>query len=113
MTMGAVILDPGQFSERLDLEMRADTGEGHGGIVPGFAAVTSLWARIEPVAVQEDERADAEVFTVTHRVWIRFREDIVAGMRFRKGARIFAIRAFHDPDETRRYLVCRCAEDGQ
>jgi SPP1 family predicted phage head-tail adaptor len=111
--MGAVILDPGQFSERLDLEMRADTGDGHGGIVPGFALVTSLWARIEPVTAGEEERADAEVFTVTHRIWIRFREDIAAGMRFRKGLRLFAIRSFHDPDETRRYLVCRSTEDGR
>ncbi|MDW5314483.1 phage head closure protein [Rhizobium sp. PL01] len=111
--MGAVILDPGQFSERLDLEMRADARDGHGGIVPGFAPVTSLWARIEPVAAGEEERADAEVFTVTHRIWIRFREDIAAGMRFRKGTRVFAIRGFHDPDETRRYLVCRCMEDGR
>ncbi|WP_426123454.1 phage head closure protein [Pararhizobium sp. PWRC1-1] len=111
--MGAVTFDPGQLSARLDLEMRSDAGDGQGGIVPGFALVTSLWARIEPVAVTEEEWADAEVFIVTHRIWIRFREDIAAGMRFRKGTRVFAVRAFHDPDETRRYLVCRCTEDGR
>lgn len=111
--MRAVIFDPGQLSVRLDLEMRADASDGQGGIVAGFAPVTSLWARIEHVSVSEEERADAEMFTVTHRIWIRFREDIAAGMRFCKGARIFTIRAFHDPDETRRYLVCRCAEEGR
>ncbi|WP_428427991.1 phage head closure protein [Pararhizobium sp.] len=111
--MGAIIFDPGQLSVRLDLEMRNDAGDGQGGIVPGFALVTSLWARIEPVAITEEERADAEMFIVTHRIWIRFREDIAAGMRFRKGTRIFTVRACHDPDETRRYLVCRCAEDGR
>ena len=111
--MGAVTFDPGQLSARLELEMRADAGDGQGGIVPGFSLVTSLWARIEPVLVNEEERADAEVFIVTHRIWTRFREDIAAGMRFRKGARIFTVRTFHDPDETRRYLVCRCTEDGR
>jgi SPP1 family predicted phage head-tail adaptor len=111
--MGAITLDPGQLSSRLDLEIRSDAGDGQGGIVPSFSPVTSLWARIEPVSVSEEERADAEVFIVTHRIWIRFREDIAAEMRFRKGARVFTVRAFHDPDETRRYLVCRCVEEGQ
>lgn len=111
--MGTVTLDPGQLSVRLELEMRDDADDGQGGIVPGFALVTSLWARIEPVSVSEEERADAEMFIVTHRIWIRFREDIAAGMRFRKGTRVFAVRTFHDPDETRRYLVCRCTEDGR
>lgn len=111
--MGAVTFDPGQLSARLELEMRADAGDGQGGIVPDFAPVTSLWARIEPVSVYEEERADAEVFIVTHRIWIRFREDIAAGIRFCKGTRMFTIRAFHDPDETGRYLVCRCTEEGR
>lgn len=111
--MGSIIVDPGQLSARLDLEMRHDAGDGQGGVVPDFALVTSLWARIEPVSVSGEEQADAEMFTVTHRIWIRFREDVAAGMRFRKGTRLFTVRAFHDPDETRRYLVCRCAEDGR
>jgi len=106
-----MILDPGQMSARLDLEMRSDVGDGQGGIVQGFVAVASLWARIEPVAMAKEERADAAVFTVTHRIWIRFRDDIEAGMRFRKGGRIFTVRAFYDPDETRRYVVCRCVEE--
>ena len=41
------------------------------------------------------------MFTLTHRIWLRFRSDVQAGMRFRKGTRIFAIGAWHDPDETR------------
>ncbi|URK88209.1 phage head closure protein [Rhizobium sp. RCAM05350] len=101
------------MSARLDLEMRDDVGDSQGGIVPGFAPVTSLWARIEPVSVNEEEQADETVFTVTHRIWIRFHEDVQAGMRFRKGMRVFTVRTFHDPDETRRYLVCHCTEDGR
>jgi len=111
--MGAAILDPGQMSARLDLEMRDDMSDGQGGIVPGFVAVASLWARIEPVSMGEEERADEDVFAVTHRIWVRFRDDIRAGMRFHKGGRVFTVRAFYDPDETRRYLVCRCLEEGQ
>lgn len=106
-------VDPGQLSDRLDLEMRDDVSDGQGGIVAGFALVTSLWARVEPVSVTHEEQADAAVFTVTHRISIRFRADLQAGMRFCKGARVFTIQAFHDPDESRRYLVCRCTEEGR
>ena len=69
--------------------MREEVSDGQGGAVTGFAVVTSLWARIVPVSARDEERADEEVFTVTHRIWIRFREDLVAGMRFRKGGRLF------------------------
>ncbi|WP_275789819.1 phage head closure protein [Pararhizobium gei] len=110
--MGGLPLDPGMMSARLDLEMRDDVSDGQGGIVPAFVPVTSVWARIEPVTLKQEERAGEEVFSVTHRLWIRFREDLAAGMRFRKGGRVFALKAFHDPDETRRYIVCACVEEG-
>jgi head-tail adaptor len=32
-------------------------------------------------------------------------------MRFALGSRVFAIQTAHDPDETRRYLVCMVKED--
>jgi len=107
------MLDPGQLSARLELEMPVPVSDGQGGIVPGYAIVTSLWARIEPVSMPDREQADMAVFSITHRISIRFRDDVTAGMRFRKGPRLFCIRAHFDPDETRRYLVCRCEEDGK
>ena len=51
--------------------------------------------------------------TITHRVWLAYRGDIAAGMRFRKGRRILAIRAVMDPVETRRFIVCRCEEESR
>jgi SPP1 family predicted phage head-tail adaptor len=111
--MGAVMFDPGRLSARLDLEMPQVTSDGQGGAVTVFTTVATLWALIEPVSVREEERADATVFSVTHAISIRFRDDLSAGMRFRKGNRVFAITAFHDPDGTQRYLTCRCREEGR
>lgn len=51
--------------------------------------------------------------TITHRVWLAYRDDITAGIRFRKGRRILAIRAVMDPDETCRFIVCRCEEESR
>jgi SPP1 family predicted phage head-tail adaptor len=111
--MRSVFFDPGQLTARLELEAPAETPDGQGGTTVAFQPVASLWARIEPVAETREERAGSEVFTLTHRIWLRFRSDVRPGMRLRKGARLFAIGAWRDPDETGRYLVCLCEEEGR
>lgn len=109
--MNIVFLDPGKLTARLELEVRAQTLDGQGGAVESWNVLRSLWAAIEPVSDASHERASAEGVTITHRVWLAHRSDIAAGMRFRKGRRILAIRAVMDPDETGRFIVCRCEEE--
>ncbi|MXN47120.1 phage head closure protein [Shinella kummerowiae] len=106
----ARIIDPGRLSVRLVLERPVDVPDGQGGVTRSFSALASLWARIEPVVAKADEAAGAVPVTVTHRIWLRWRDDLVGGMRLRKGARLFAIRAFRDPDEAGRYVLCDCEE---
>ena len=106
----ARIIDPGRLSARLVLEQPAETPDGQGGVTRSFSALATLWARIEPVVAKADEAAGALPVTVTHRIWLRHRGDLAGGMRLRKGARIFAIHAFRDPDETGRYMLCDCEE---
>lgn len=102
--------DPGQMTVRLDLEAADSVPDGQGGASMIWSIAASMWARVEPVSTVIGEEGSAETGTITHRIWVRFREDIAAGQRFRKGGRVFAVRLVRDPDETRRYLVCRCEE---
>jgi len=106
-----MILDPGAFTARLVLERPVETPDGQGGVFRSFEAQATLWARIEPVSASARETAGAERATVTHRIRLRRRDDILGGMRFRKGARLFTIRACRDPDETGRYTLCDCEEE--
>ncbi|MFB9951346.1 phage head closure protein [Rhizobium puerariae] len=108
-----VFFDPGQMTARLDLEAPERAADGQGGAVVNWQVAASLWARIEPVSFLVTEEAAAERGTITHRIWIRFREDVAAGQRLRKGARTFAVKLVRDPDETRRYLVCQCEEEAR
>lgn len=103
-------IDPGLLNVRLVLERPVETADGQGGVTTGFSALATLWARIEPRAAKADEAAGALQVAVTHRIWLRRRADLAGGMRLRKGARRFAIRAFRDPDETGRYTLCDCEE---
>ncbi|PYG59517.1 phage head closure protein [Rhizobium sp. UGM030330-04] len=109
--MNLVFLDPGRLTARLELEMRTEMPDEQGGALERWDVLRSLWAAIEPVSEASHERASAEGVTITHRVWLTWRSDIAAGMRFRKGRRILCIRTVMDPDETRRFIVCRCEEE--
>jgi SPP1 family predicted phage head-tail adaptor len=106
----ARIIDPGRLSVRLVLERPVEAPDGQGGVTRSFSALAMLWACIEPIAARADEAAGAVPVTVTHRIWLRWRDDLVGGMRLRKGARLFVIRAFRDPDEAGRYALCDCEE---
>ncbi|WP_440409792.1 phage head closure protein [Neorhizobium petrolearium] len=108
-----VFFDPGQMTARLDLEAPQTEPDGQGGATVTWGVMASLWARIEPVSFLVTEEAASERGTISHRIWVRFREDIAAGQRFRKGARVFVVKLVRDPDETRRYLVCQCEEEAR
>ncbi|MDR6815268.1 SPP1 family predicted phage head-tail adaptor [Neorhizobium sp. 2083] len=108
-----VFFDPGSMTARLDLQAPQAVPDGQGGATVAWEVMASLWARIEPVSFVVEEQAAGEGGTISHRIWVRFREDVSAGQRFRKGARTFLVRLVHDPDETRRYLVCQCEEEAR
>ncbi|PRX10475.1 phage head closure protein [Martelella mediterranea] len=103
-------LDPGAFSARLDLMTPEATSDGQGGATITYVAFAKAWARIEPVSIAFSEEANGETFRVTHEIWLRARADLVPGMRFRRGSRVFRLAGWRDPDETGRYTVCRCEE---
>ena len=108
--MNMTFFDPGQLTSRLDLEIAVEVPDGQGGVTRSHAVASSHWARIEPLSAELAELGNSERQAVTHRIWIRRAEGVVAGRRFRKGARVFDIVTVHDPDETGRYLVCRARE---
>lgn len=92
------------------LERPEAVQDGQGGAVTGFVEVARVWALIEPKVFGEAEKGPGLVSKVTHRVTVRARSDLVAGQRFRKGARMFDILAVRDPDETGRFQVALCRE---
>lgn len=104
------VLDPGRLNARLRLETSADVADGQGGVSEGWVSVTDLWGRVEPVRARAREEAGAAIAPISHRVTIRYREGVRHDMRFVFRGRSLKLRAMHDPDESRRYLVCDCEE---
>jgi SPP1 family predicted phage head-tail adaptor len=94
----------GELNRRLVLEQPVETPDGAGGVVRGFAAVTTLWGKLDPVSARRAVEADAPGATVTHRIIIRARADITTRHRFREGTTVYRIASLRE-DSTRRFLV--------
>jgi SPP1 family predicted phage head-tail adaptor len=108
--MAMLDIDAGRLTARLVLERPEPVDDGQGGAVTGFVELARVWALIEPRGFAEDGKGPGLVATVTHHVTVRARSDLVAGHRFRKGARLFEILALRDPDETGRFQLALCRE---
>jgi SPP1 family predicted phage head-tail adaptor len=108
--MRSTFFDPGRLTARLTLEAAVETSDGQGGASVSFEEKALAWGMIEPVGFFVEEEAGSITFTLTHRIWLRWRSDIAQGMRLRRGERLFWIGSFEDPDETGRYLICHCEE---
>ncbi len=108
-----LFIDPGQLTSELVLEAMRPVPDGMGGYAEIWSEVAMVWGRIEPVSTLQKDFGTRPQPEVTHRILLRFRGDVSTDRRLRKGARIFVLRAVHDPDETGRYLICLAREEGR
>ncbi|MEF2073829.1 phage head closure protein [Consotaella aegiceratis] len=109
--MGTLFLDPGLLGKRARVLRMDLVPDGMGGGAPSWSEVAEVSVHVEPVSVASREVFGQREATVTHRVTCRFRNDIDRGMTFALGDRWLTILSIHDPDESSRYLVCRCEEE--
>ena len=109
----ASIVNPGELRFQVAIEEPQATPDGAGGYVAGWLEIARVFARIEPLFARDEFGAAQTIEEVSHRITIRFREDVESGMRLRRGSRLFDILTVHDPDETGRYLVLRAKEQGR
>jgi SPP1 family predicted phage head-tail adaptor len=102
--------DPGLLRTPIQLQTSELNPDGQGGGEQVWSSAAEIFAHVEPVNSAARERAHYNDQIITHRIILRYREDITLDHRFLRNTRTFAIRSFHDLDETKRYLVCKCEE---
>lgn len=102
----------GSLRARIVIQQEARTPDGAGGYALAWSDVVSLWARIEPVSGRETLQGARLESRVTHRITIRYRSGVDAGMRALYGSRIFNIRAVINPGEDNRHLRLLAEEGG-
>ena len=105
-----VFLDPGALSTELLLETCTPVPDGLGGHAEAWQTVATLFARVEAVSASSRFGTDQTLETLTHRIIIRHRSGVLAGMRFTGPERVLEVVTVHDPDGTARYLMCGTRE---
>ena len=103
--------EPGWIAHRIVIEQPTAMADGSGGAIVAFAPLATVWAAVEPVRAAATTDGDRLGAAITHRVTIRWRDDIAAGMRIRHRGRRLAIETVADPDERRRFLLIEAKEE--
>ncbi len=104
--------DIGTLRHRLIVE-RSELGpaDGAGGQGLNWVLQDEVWAAVEPVTSRFGLHADRLRQETSHRVWLRFRSNITAGMRLRFGERILAITGVLNFEERGKFLLLACKEE--
>lgn len=100
----------GALRHRVTLEAPTQTPDDAGGFARSYTPLTQLRAKIETRAARDDFIAEREEQQATHRVTIRWRNDVTQGVRFDHRGRKLLVRSVVDPDQQRRFLLCDCVE---
>jgi SPP1 family predicted phage head-tail adaptor len=108
--MRPTFLDPGALRTELSLQAAELTDDGLGGHTAAWQDIATVFGLIEPLSQASRFGAGQMQEENTHRITIRRRDGVAAGMRLAGQARAFDIVTVHDPDESGRYLVCRVKE---
>ena len=89
----------GGLKRKVKLQAVTQVVDNMGGFTNTWVTQTSVWAGIWPVSAAEQIRAGTPTMTVTHRVRIRYYEDLSPAWRVLFGTRYFSIVSIVNPDE--------------
>lgn len=103
--------DAGQLRTRMVLEDPVETPDGQGGFALTWTERATVWAALEPAGGRAELYADRAATLSTHRIWLRYRDDVRPGQRLRRDARPYRIDQAEDADGTHRYLIVRATEE--
>ena len=81
----------GDLNRRLVLEAPGETDDGAGGVTRIYAAVTKVWAQVQPVSVHPDVSAASPGAALRYRIVVRAGRAISTRHRFRDDERVYRI----------------------
>lgn len=102
----------GKLRHRVQLQSEVETADGGGGYANVWTTQATVSAGIKPLTGSEQLRGMRPEGKVSHRIRIRYRNDLSPTTRWRVlyGARAFNIRAVINEDERNRFWVLLCDE---
>ncbi|MFT3815442.1 MAG: phage head closure protein [Acidovorax sp.] len=102
-------MQAGKLNKRVTIQQKGAATNSWGEPLPdAWEEVAKVWARILHQSGMASIKADAQTSVVKASVRVRYRTDLLAGMRVLHGTTVYLVRAVL-PDEVRREhvdLVC-------
>ncbi len=99
-----------RMRERFTIEAPGEVPDGAGGVKRNWVEGDAVWASIEAIGGGFRFAAERAAQTITHRLSMRWRDDLTPLHRLRNGTRVYEIRSVHDADMERRFLVALTSE---
>ncbi len=100
----------GDLRQRITLQQSVKTPDGHKGFTEQWQDLITVWASVEPLSGREYFYSHQIKAEVTHRVKMRYREDLTVKMRIKHRDRVLEIESILDKKERREELEILCRE---
>lgn len=101
----------GDLRHRITVERSTETRDDYGGQTVAWTTRFSAWAKITPMSTSQILYARQLEHRVSHKIVIRFRDDIEIDDRISYDSRIFHVRGYKNVEERDRWLEIE-AEEG-
>jgi SPP1 family predicted phage head-tail adaptor len=101
----------GKLRHSIVFERETRTADGAGGSSIVWGTVATVRAFVRPMSGSESVHAQRLEARITHRVFIRYRNDLLTSDRISFGGRLMQIRALINLEERNRWLEIH-AEEG-
>ena len=103
------MLRAGDLRNRITIQRLAQNEDAWGQPLPaGWADVGKAWANIRNQSGLATIKAGAEISIVQTSIRVRYRADVLAGMRVLHGATVYMVRAVLPGEARREYLDLVC-----
>lgn len=100
----------GDLRHRITIQSRTPTPDEMGGFTEAWSSVATVWSDIKPISANERMFAMKLEDNTTHKIRIRHRAGLDAGMRILFGSRTFQIKGIITDEERRVWMEIRAVE---
>jgi len=92
------MIDPGQLTTRLTLQVPVESGDGQGGVVRSYAPQEMVWARVVPHPARDRIAAGDDGANQRATITLRGGVALTRAHRLTDGARVYRIVSWRDRD---------------
>jgi SPP1 family predicted phage head-tail adaptor len=103
-------MNPGELRHRITIQKLVNTQDTFGQPVEQWSDVVTVWASVNPIVGKEFFAAETVNSEVSHKIRIRYKQNITPDMRIKFKDRYFSIQSVIDYQERNIELQLMCKE---